>query len=368
MKLKKESLKQGYYGFRSDFEKEYYENGLLKSEWNGCISCEYKYNNTGEILCKIESIDNGQGNDFFKKEYKYEGLTTRIFHYKTGYTDLESYYVPDEEHHYLARMLDANIPINPINELLSIEEILYNDNKDVISIKKTDLISSSFSEVKNKFNASGDLINSVLIENGNISRNSICNYKEDKLDSYKVDNAISYLKYDVYGNIIEIDCYEILEGEETFNSKIILEYFDNKLINVSFNISNEEGYNSSEGLEFFDWESVFEERNETILKLDHFLYPDYRYGQKKYEVKFLYDSDNKIIQSTFISNQSKSKTELDSIGNEHTIFYKEKTEDNIFFIYKYNENFKSRPVEYIDGFTIKENKIELLFTHKYEYF
>ena len=368
MKLKKESFKEGYYGFRSDFEKEYFENGLLKSEWEGCISCKYEYNSSGEILYKIESIDNGQGNDFFKKEYKYEGLTTRIFHYKSGYTDLESNYVPDEEYPYLSRIPDDNISINPLNELLSIEEITYNNNKNVISIKKTDLKKSSFSEVKNNFNVLGNLINSESIENGRATSNSIYNYKEGKLDSYKVNSVISYLKYDTDGNICEIDCYEILEGEETFNSNILLKYFDKKLINVFFNSSESEGYKPSQGHVFFDWECVFEERNDTILKLFHILYPDYGYGQQKYEVKFLYGPDNKIIQSTFISNQGKSKTELDSTGNEHTIFYKEKTEENIFFIYKYNENYKSHPVEYIDGFTIKENKIELLFTHKFEYY
>lgn len=367
MQLRKETFRGSNDSFYSDFEKIYYENGLLKSEWNDCISSGFDYDKDGEILNKTVTMDNGQGNNFFKSEYKHEGLTTRIFHYQIGYTDLESFYDPDEQYPNLSRMRDGNIPIYPLNELLSIEELIYNENKKVISRKKTDLTNNSFSGVKNSFDSLGNLIKSVSTENGIITSNSIYNYKDGVLDSYTVDNAISYLKYNERGNVVEIDCFEMLDGIETFDSKVVLEYMKNKLISVYYNTSDEESYTPNELLTFFEWEKLFEKGNETLLNLNHILHSEYRYGQKKYEVKFIYNSKNEIIQSTLLNTKSKNKKELDSNGNEHTIFFNEITEENRFFMYKYNESFINHPIEYIDGFTIKENKIEHLFTHKFEY-
>ena len=61
---------------------------------------------------------------------------------------------------------------------------------------------------------------------------------------------------------------------------------------------------------------------------------------------------------------------MQNFEHEKTIHFEEKTEENRFFIYKYNEDLlinkspenymiMNNPIEYIDGFTIKDNKIEV---------
>ncbi|WP_035669389.1 hypothetical protein [Flavobacterium sp. 83] len=384
MQLKKESFTgvDNHFDQFAFFDKNYYENGLLKSNQVSGYRSEFEYTEDGKILVEKISQDNGGGDDFFKREYKYEGLTTRIFHYKTGYFDLRDQFVPDETYSHLSRLrdvCDGPLPIYPLNELLSIEEIIYNESKEIISRKKTDLKNNSFSEEKRSFDDLGNLINRVYIENNIIQSNFTYNYKDGALESFLVDNAISYLKYNDDGSIIEIDCFEKVDGIEVFYSKTVLEYLQNRLIGVNFNVSNEGEFWLNDELSFFGWERLFEKENESALKLNCLLNPYYDYCQKSYEVKFIYGLNNEIKQSTVINTQKNWKTELDSNDYEDTMFFEEKIEENRFFIYKYNENLlinkspenymiMNHPIEYIDGFTIKDNKIEHLFTHKFEYY
>ncbi len=383
MRLKEESFTgiDNHFDDFNFFNKKYYENGLLKSKQSFGYLSEFEYTEDGIILVEKISQDNGGGDDFFKREYKYEGLTTRIFHYKTGYSDLRDEFVPDETCSYLSRpreIRDGPSPIYPLNELLSIEELIYNESKEIIIRKKTNLKKNSFSEEKRSFNDLGNLINRVYIENNIIQSNSTYNYKNAVLESFLVDNAISYLKYNDDGRIIEIDCFEKVDEVEVFYSKTVLEYLQNRLISVNFNASNEEGFRFNDELGFYGWESLFEEESESALKLNCLLNPYYDYYQKNYEVKFIYGLNNGIKQSTVINTQKNWKTELDSSGVEDIIYYDVEIEETRFFIYKYKEGIKRannseniiniNPVEYIDGFTIKDNQIEHMFTHKFEYY
>lgn len=385
MQLKEESFigVDNHFDDFNFFYKKYYENGLLKSKQTlGCLS-EFEYSEEGKILVEEISQDNGGGDDFFKSEYKYEGLTTRIFLYKTGYSNpLEDQFVHDEKYSYLSRfreVSDGPSPIYPLNELLSIEELIYNESKEIIIRKKTNLKKNSFSEEKRSFDDSGNLINRVYIENNIIQSNSTYNYRNGILESFLVDNAISYLKYNDDGKIIEINCFEKVDDVEVFYSKTVLEYLQNRFISVKFDTSNEEGFRLKDELAFFGWESLFEKDSESVLKLNCLLNPHYDYYQKNYEVKFIYGLNNEIKQSTVINTQKNWKTELDSSGVENRIHYDAKVEETRFFIYKYREVTKKannseniliniNPVEYIDGFTIKDNQIEHMFTHKFEYY
>lgn len=384
MQLKNESFigVDNHFDDFNFFYKKYYENGLLKSNETRGNLAEFEYTVDGKILVEKISQDNGGGDDFFKSEYKYEGLTARSFHYKTGYSEMRDNYVPDETYSNLSRLRnvhDGPLPIYPLNELLSIEELIYNESKEIITRKKTNLKKNCFSEEKRSFDDLGNLINRVYKENNIIQSNSTYNYKNGVLESFSVDNAISYLKYNQDGRVIEIDCFEIVDGVEVFYSKTVLEYLQNRLISVNFNASNEEGFRFNDELEFFGWESLFEEESKSALKLNCLLNPYYDYFQKNYEVKFIYGLNNEIKQSTVINTQKKWKTELDSNGVEDMIYYDVEIEEARFFIYKYKEGTKKaknsenilfiiNPVEYIDGFTIIDNQIEHMFTHKLEYY
>ncbi|MFV8324688.1 hypothetical protein [Flavobacterium sp. ZS1P14] len=383
MRLKEESFTgiDNHFDDFNFFYKKYHENGLLKSEQKFGHFSEFEYTEDGKILVEKISQDNGGGDDFFKREYKYEGLTTRIFHYKTGYSDLRDQFVPDETYSHLSRLRevrDGPLPIYPLNELLNIEELIYNESKEIIIRKKTNLKKNSFSEEKRSFDDLGNLINRVYIENNIIQSNSTYNYKNGVLESFLIDNAISYLKYNDDRRIIEIDCFEKVDEVEVFYSKTVLKYLQNRLISVNFNASNEEGLRLNDELGFFGWESLFEEESESALKLNCLLNPYYDYCQENYEVKFIYGLNNGIKQSTVINTQKNWKTELDSSGVEDIIYYDVEIEETRFFIYKYKEGIKKannseniiniNPVEYIDGFTIKDNQIEHMFTHKFEYY
>jgi hypothetical protein len=338
------------------FYKKYYENGLLKSQQTAGYLSEFEYTEDGNILIEKITADNGGGDDFFKREYKYERLTTRIFHYKTGYSNLRDQFVPDETYSHLSIARVGTLPIHPLNELLSIEELIYSESKELISRKKTDLKNNSFSEEKRRDN--------------NL---------DDTLELKLVDNAITYFKHNDDGKIIEINCFERIKGVEVFYSKTVLKYLHNRIIGVDFNASNEESFYFNDELKFFGWESLFEEESESALKLNCLLNPYYDYCQKKYEVNFIYGLNNEIKESTVINTQKKWKRELDSSGVEDILYYNVEIEETRFFIYKYKEGIKktnnsenilinSNPVEYIDGFTIKDNHLEHMFTHKFEYY
>ncbi|UQD56859.1 hypothetical protein [Flavobacterium sp. K5-23] len=381
MQLKKETFIgiDNHFDDFNFFYKEYYENGLLKSKQTFGYLSEFEYTEDGKKLVEKIKSDNGGGDNFFKDEYKYEGLTTRIFRYKTGYSDLNDQFVSVYPYQNLGEPRVGQLPIYPLSELLSIEELVFNENKEIISQKKTDLKNNSFSEEKRVLDDLGNLINRVYSINNKIQSNFTYKYKDNVLESILVNNAITYFNYNDDGNIIEINCFEIIDDLEVFYSNTVLEYLDNRLIGVSFNASNEDGFSFDDELGFSGWESLFNKERKSTLRMDCLLNPYYDYNQKKYEVKFIYGLNNEIKQSTVINSQNNWKEELDSEGYEKTMLFEEKTEENRFFIYKYNENLlinknsenymiKNNPIEYIDGFIIKDNQIEHLFTHKFAYY
>lgn len=147
MQLKKEIFSD-IDNFLCDFEKEYYKNGLLKSEYRVGSLKEFEYNEKGELLFITTKDFSGEIQIFYKKEFLYNGNATRIFEYKTGLTDLKDRYVSDYLHTNWVEFREGPMPNYPLNELLSIEEFIYNSKGERILEKRINLENNSISEIK----------------------------------------------------------------------------------------------------------------------------------------------------------------------------------------------------------------------------
>jgi YD repeat-containing protein len=381
MQLRKETYSE-IDNFLCDFEKEYYKNGLLKSEYRVGSLEEFEYNENGKLLSKTTNDFSGDIQIFYKKEFLYNGNTTRIFEYRTGHTDLKDRYVYDHLFTNLGKLLEGPMPIYPLNELLSIEEFVYNSKGERILEKKINLENNSISEIKMSYDLSGNLINRVFHETNQSEKHSnySYNYNEGVLESILVNSkTITYYKYNEDGKVIEIDCYEIIDEIESFYSKTSLDYENDRIVNIIFKSSPESSFGKDNDLGFGSWKNEFIKWDKTILGMKLFIDFSEYYQRKNYEIKIEYEYDQ-IKQTTFIYTGGDFKREFDSNGIEDFIFYENVViEENKFFVYKYNERIKidipstnkyikNHPIENIDGFTIKDNKIIHLFSYKFEYF
>jgi hypothetical protein len=373
MQLKKESFtdEDEYTNF---YEKTYYENGLLKSDYNYENLTEFEYTDDGKILIEKITYNDQNGQSFYKREYKYEGLTTRIFKYQTGYSDTLDHCVPDETYTHLFRARVGPLPIYPLNKLMNIKEIIYNERNEIISTKVTDLVKNTFSEEKSSFDELGNLISSTYLNNNILNCAKTYNYKDNVIESILCNNAISYLKYNDDKKIIEIECFEKVDSLEVFFSKTVLEYLGNNLSAVSFRASNEVDFSLIHELGFFGWENVFKNESDSILNLNCILNKYYDYDNTSYDVTMLYNSNNEIKQCNL--SYIKKKWNFEEGVNDYELH---EIEEKRFFIYKYNEElkkiinseycvFNNHPIEHIDGFTINDNEIEHLFTHTFRFY
>lgn len=232
------------------------------------------------------------------------------------------------------------------------------------------------------YDVSGNLINWGFYEANQSEKHSnySYNYNEGVLKSILVNGkAITYYKYNEDGKVIEIDCYEINDEIESFYSKTSIEYQSDRIVNIIFNASPESSFGKDNDLVFFSWENEFIKWDKTIKGMELFIDFSEYYQRKNYEIKIEYEYDQ-IKQTTFIYTGGDFKREFDSNGIEDFIFYENVViEENKFFVYKYNERIKidipstnkyikNHPIENIDGFTIKDNKIIHLLSYKFEYF
>lgn len=381
MQLKKETYSE-VDNFLCDFEKEYYENGLLKSEYRVGSLKEFEYDEKGKLLFITTNDFSGDIQIFYKKEFLYNGKTTRVFEYKTGSTDLKDRNVSDHLHTNLVEHREGPMPIYPLDELLRIEEFVYNSKGERILEKRINLENNSISEIKMSYDVSGNLINRVFHEANQSEKhlNYSYNYNEGVLESILVNGkAITYYKYNEDGKVIEIDCYEIIDEIESFYSKTSLDYENDRIVNIIFKSSPESSFGKDNDLGFFSWEIEFIKWDKTIKGTELFIDFSEYYEKKDYEIKIEYDN-NQIKQTTFKFNGSVYKKVLDTNGIEDFIYCDNVIiEENKFFVYKYNEKIKidisstnnyikNHPIEDIDGFTIKDNKIIHLFSYKFEYF
>ena len=364
MQLKKHIFNafNNFYDSFDFYTKTYRIDGLIETESYMDYNSKFEYDTDGKLLVIFESIHSGgdEWQKFFKKEYKYEGLTTRIFNYKIGYInflDVNKYNEITGEF--------IKPPINKLNELIEIKENIYNEKNELISTKVN---------LKETFN-----INTIT--------KPIYYYNNNMLESYLFENAISYLKYDDFGNIIEINCFKLIEGVEVFYSKTVLEYeayvdsvlisetnynVYQRLVNVHYKASDEVESFFDDKLHFYSWEGLINKEKKSKLPLFHMIDTNYDY-YNEYEIKFKYDSYNEVIKTNFIHSRT-SYTKLNDLGEIEFIKMKKVIEEMRFFVYKYIEckidqdNSESNIVEYIDGFTIIDNDIEHMFTHKFEYY
>jgi hypothetical protein len=370
MQLKKHSFNafNEFYDSFSFFTKIYRKDGLIESESLMGYYSEFEYDMEGKLLVIFETVHIGgdEWDRFFKKEYKYENLTTRIFKYKIGYTNFRDV---NNYNEITGKFIEP--PIYELNELIGIEENIYNEKSELIS-KKVNF--------KETFN-----INTV--------KEPTYYFNNNILESYLFENAISYLKYDDFGNIIEINCFKLIEDLEVFYSKTVLEYesqvdsifisetnykVHHRLVNVHYKASDEVGNFFDDQHHFYSWESIINKDNKSKLPLSHMINPNYDY-YKEYEIKFEYNLNNEIIKTSLKYSDISSMEKLNDIGEIEFIKLNRSVEEKKFFVYKHIESIVNQNnsesnigenmfVEYIDGFTIIDNELEHMFTHKFEYF
>lgn len=357
MQIKNENFTD-HINLTSFYEKKYREDGLIESFCQGDFYTQFEYNDVGKIIIEnlsesVRRVDIWEV--FYKSEYKYDNLITRIFKYKTGFTK-ESNLIPDFNSY--GEQVENTEVIYALNELIFLKEILKNERGDLAVIKETDLKRNSISEKKYTYDDFGNLTNEIWLKNNEKICDIDYNYKENTLEFISIGNVKKYYKYNLEGKIVEISWFDLISEVEDLYATINFEYIDGKCKNIIFNAS-ESRYLLYDELHFWTWK--IEAMNNFALDINYWLNCNYDYCySKNYEIKIEYNSSNEVKQTTLYSRASN------------------KIEEIRFFIYEYDENIKtnsgnylfnnSHPLEYIAGFSIVNNQIEHLFSHKFEYF
>jgi hypothetical protein len=248
--------------------------------------------------------------------------------------------------------------VYPLNELVFLEEIIKNENGKIISTKDTDFRQNSISEKKYCYDNLGNLINEIWMTNNQKSFEIFYNYEENIIQSISFGNTKIYYKYNAESRIIEVSWFDLLFDYEVLYATTNFEYINGKCESIIFNASESRSIPYEE-LHFWTWK--IEDINKFALDINYWLDSEYDYCYpKNYEIKIEYNCYNEVQQTTFRNITT------------------DEIKETRFFIYEYNENIennpkgymfnKNHPLEYIAGFSIRNNQIEHLFSHKFEYF
>lgn len=336
MQLKKEDFihhEDYQYSVYNRFQK----NGL--SEFNKNI-----YDDKGRILTEY-SIDfigqYGLWNVFYKTEYNYENLRTRIIKYKTGYTE-------DGNQKWNVYGEEIENEVILLNEIEEIQEFLIDENGNLKSSKTTDLKKNLIKERKCSYNENGYIIEDVETLNNKIVSAVKTSYIENTINY--ITNGIykTYYKLDKNKKTVEINVCELKLDCEELYGKMSIEYENELCQKISFKPIAVDLFPNDD----FDFSQYFLELLENNLKeqlklpYDGYYMRVWNYLLSKFEIVFEYYDNKDLRQMTLYENDSNKFIQRQ------------------FYIYEYYDSI----LEYVAGFSINNNEIKHLFSHKLKYY
>jgi hypothetical protein len=335
MQLKKEDFihhEDYQYSVYNRFQK----NGL--SEFDKNI-----YDDKGRILTEY-SIDfigqYGLWNVFYKTEYNYENLRTRIIKHKIGYTE-------DGNQKWNVYGEEIENEVIPLNEIEEIQEFLIDENGNLKSSKTTDLKRNLITERKCSYNENGYIIEDVETINNKIVSAVKTSYIENTINY--ITNGIykTYYKFDENKKSVEIIVCELKLDCEELYGKMSIEYENELCQKISFKPIAVDLFPNDD----FDFSQYFLELLENNLKeqlklpYDGYYMRVWNYLLSKFEIVFEYYDNKDLRQMTLYENDSDKFTQRQ------------------FYIYEYYDSI----LEYVAGFSINNNEIKHLFSHKLKY-
>ncbi|ELY2011088.1 hypothetical protein SL057_002145 [Flavobacterium psychrophilum] len=336
MQLKKEDFihhEDYQYSIYNRFQK----NGLSEDDKN-------IYDDKGRILTEYSSVFIGQygmWNVFYKTEYNYENLRTRIIKYKTGYTE-------DENQKWNVYGEEIENEVIPLNEIEEIQEFLIDENGNLKSSKTTDLKKNLIKERKCSYNENGYKIDDVETINNKIVTVVKTSYIENTINY--ITNGIykTYYKFDENKKPIEITVCELKLDCEELYGKINFEFKNDLCVKISSEILTNNFFPNDD----FDFCLYYLELIEVNLKTHiKFPYDGYYirvwYDIFSFEIVFEYYENNDVKQMTLLCQNDLNKFV-----------------ERQFYIYEYDKSI----LEYVAGFSINNNEIKHLFSHKFKYY
>ncbi len=354
MILRKETFNSSEQGF--SFTKTFDTTGRIHSEEKVYSpSKRYEYDKNNHLVFEYQTEHIGSvdiWNQFYRIDYKYENQTIQKFKYKTGYTLSREL---NDENGYLI----SDPPVYEANELVEINEIIFDNSKRKISEKNICLDSSKIYETLYQY-SSENLVAIIEKIDGKIDSETLYEYNDQNQISKEISNRgeIKDIIFHIYDNQSHI-----IESEYS----VVTQFFDNKkreIENVLF--SKEKGcilkkvkksYNNN-GVDIF-----LETDNRTNFNIslsDLYELPHYHYDLDFYNY---FEKGINNLKISIIENKTKIDR-IKVINTENNFLLEEK-----YFIYEfaYDKNFELIPI-FTVGIWRYEDKIEHLFSHTFDYY
>lgn len=318
------------------------KNGL--SEYDNNI-----YDKEGRILVKYSREYPGQfglWNVLFETKYQYDNLITRAFKYKTGYT-VESHTNPKWDNYGFE--IENKETIYPLNELVEIEEIVCNENNYLILNKRTDLKANLITEKKYYYDEDENLIKEVESQNNQVISEINSSYIENKLEF--VSNGIykTYFKFNNNEKLIEIIVYELKLNDEILYGKIGFDFKDDICERINSEIFANDFFPHNDFdffMYFFELLKVHLNQQINLPYDGYYINENYFHSVNKFEIVFEYYENKSLKQMTLY-------------GDNIDEFIERR-----FYVYEYERSI----LKYVAGFSINNNEIQHLFSHKFKYY